>query len=223
MTAATVLFHTNDTWDKHRIIWSGTYVASGVSLFNDSFSANIVGAHFAGILGYASYGGLVTLTRLDTTSGKLGVASARKYSIPYTIIGPATTRLGGKIANYLTEFSTALGVSYIETAPASGTIFSFEGNIHWNAGYPPSSGTWFTVSGIGEPQNDIVGLDYPDNARVLVSSPDFANGSGITGVGVMVINVASGATQEYRYETLFSPDVAKNLRITDLEAQRILG
>lgn len=216
------LFHTNDTWTKHRILWSGLYFASGLSLFGDSYSHNLVGAHYSALSGYASWGGLVTLTRLDTTSGKLAIAGSPN-GIPYTIAGPTTTRLGGKIANYLDEFSTAMGVSYIETAPASGTIFAFAGDIHWNAGYPPASGNWFTVSGIGEPQNDIIGLDYPDNPRVLVSSPNPANGSGIPGVGVMVINVASGAAQEYRYGTLFSPEVVSGLRITDLEAQRILG
>jgi len=217
-----LLFHTNDTWTKHRILWSGLYFASGLSLFGDSYSHNIVGAHYSALSGYASWGGLVTLTRLDTTSGKLAIAGSSD-GIPYTITGPTTTRLGGKMANYLDEFSTAMGASYIETSPASGTIFTFAGDIHWNAGFPPTSESWFTVSGIGEPQNDIIGLDYPDNPRVLVSSPNLANGSGIQGVGVMVINVASGATQEYRYGTLFSPEVVSGIQITDLEAQRILG
>jgi len=41
------IFHTNDTWGKHRILWSGMYLASGFSLFGDSYSHSLVGAHFS--------------------------------------------------------------------------------------------------------------------------------------------------------------------------------
>ena len=47
--------------------------------------------------------------------------------------------------------------------------------------------------------------------------------SGIGSPGIMVINVASGATNEIRVNTIFTADVTKNLKVTDLEAQRILG
>lgn len=222
--AITVLFHTNDLWEKHRIVWSGFYVVSGITLFNDSFSANIVGQHNATLSGYPAFGQAVTVTRLDTVAGNLAVAGSTPSGIPYTIVGPDSERDRGALANYLTEFSTALGSVYTEVSDvSSGTFDAFAGKIWWHPTYPPSGG-WFSVSGIGYAQNDVIGLDYPDNARILVSSPELANlSSGLGSPGVMVINVASGATQELRYETLYHPDIAKNIKITDLEAQRILG
>jgi len=226
MSATTVIFHTNDLWEKHRIIWSGYYVGNGVTLFGDSTSMNLAGEHLANISGYIT-SNLATITRFDTRTGNLGIAGSTPSGIPYTIVGPddvAIPRTGGALANYLTEFSTALGSIYIETSQASsGVIGAFAGQIWWHPLYPPSGG-WFAVSGIGYAQNDVIGLDYPDNPRVLVSSPELTNlSSGVGSPGVMVINVASGAMQEYRYVTLYHPDIAKNINITDLEAQRILG
>lgn len=223
----TVLFHTNDLWEKHRILWSGHYIGSGTSLFNDAFSSNIVGAHSSPLDGYGAFGNVSSITRLDTTTGNLAVAGSSPSGIPYTIIGPdiASSREGGKLANYLTEFSNALGSVYIEASNSSSGVGYgiFAGNIWWHPTYPPSGG-WFSVSGIGYAQNDVIGLDYPDNPRILISTPEESNLlSGIGSPGIMVINVASGAEQELRYQSLFSANVAKNINITDLEAQRILG
>ena len=218
----TILFHTNDSWYKHRIIWSGIYSASGVTLFGDSFSHNIVGQHASTISGYPN-GVTVSLTRLET-SGNLAVAGSQPSGIPYTIVGPETTVDGGAMANYLDEFSTAMGSVYIETSPPSGWhSISGGGNLHWHPLYPPSGGGWyFATSGIGHNLDDVVGLDYPDNPRVLISSPELANASGRP-AGIWVVNVASGGDQTFIYETVYSPDIAENIYITDLEAQRILG
>jgi hypothetical protein len=219
-----VLFHTNDVWTKHRIIWSGHFIASGISLFNDSFSANIAGQHSSPLPTYADFGQSVTVTRLDTTAGNLAIAGSSPSGIPYSLIGPTTTRPGGKLANYLDEFSTALGSVYIETSTkASGTINDYAGDIFWYPGYPPSGTPWVQASGIGYAQNDVIGLDYPDNARILISSPELANASGTANPGVEVINIASGAGQDLRYGTLYHPDIPTNIQITDIEAQRILG
>jgi hypothetical protein len=224
----TVLFHTNDLWNKHRILWSGHYVGDEVHLFNDAFAANIVGAHDSLMAGYGLFGEPVSVTRLDTTTGNLAVAGSSPSGIPYAVLGPPApveTREGAQMANYLTEFSTALGSVYIEASEqSSGTGFGiFAGDIWWHPTYPPSGG-WFSVSGIGYAQNDVIGLDYPDNPRILISTPEESNLlSGVGSPGIMVINVASGAGQELRYQSLFSSDVAKNINITDLEAQRILG
>jgi len=224
----TALFHTNDLWDKHRIVWSGLYAGSGVNLFNDAFASNIVGAHASALAGYGDFGNVVSVTRLDMTTGNLAVAGSTPSGIPYTVLGPPApveTREGAQMANYLTEFSTALGSVYIETSSRSSGIGGdvFAGDIWWHPTYPPSGG-WFSVSGIGFAQNDVIGLDYPDNPRILVSTPEESNLlSGVGSPGIMVINVASGAGQEIRYQSLFSSNVAKNINITDLEAQRILG
>lgn len=218
----TILFHTNDSWYKHRIIWSGIYSVDGVTLFGDSFSHNIVGQHASTLSGYADFGTTVTLTRLETT-GNLAVAGYEPSGIPYTIVGPETNVDGGAMANYLDEFSTAMGSVYIETSPASG-IYSISGggNLYWHPLYPPSGNWAYTTSGIDYNLNDVIGLDYPDNPRVLISSPELANTSGRP-TGIWVVNVASGADQTLIYETVYSPDIAKNIYITDLEAQRILG
>ena len=220
------LFHTNNTWTKHRILWSGYYIADeGVSLFGDAFSQSIAGQHNSALPGYPSYGNSVTVTRLDMIAGKLAVAGRASDGVPYTLVGPTTEIDGGKLTNYLDEFCTALGSLYIETSPPSGSPDYFTiGKFHWHPSYPPSGTGWFTVSGFGNAMNDVIGLDYPDNARVLVSTSDLANLSSGTGSpGIMVINVASGAAQELRYQTYFPSNVAKDLGITDLEAQRILG
>ena len=224
----TALFHTNNLWTEHRIIWSGHFAGEGVSLFNDAFSSNIVGAHASSLKGYGLFGDKVTITRLDTTTRNLAIAGSSSSGIPYTIVGPTeviSIREGAAMANYLTEFSTALGSVYIETSDtSSGGPSEFAGLIWWHASYPPSGISWFSVSGIGVAQNDVIGLDYPDNPRVLISSPEEANlVSGIGSPGIMVINVASGATNEIRVNTIFTADVTKNLKVTDLEAQRILG
>jgi len=171
----TCVFHTNDTWTRHRILWSGHYIASGASLFGDAFSQYIVGQHSATLSGYPAFGSSVTLTRLITNEGKLGIAGSTPSGIPYTIVGPTTDRYGGKLAHYLDEYSTSLGSLYIETSPASGNYGYFnDGMFHWHPKYPPS-GNWLTVSGIGYAQNDVIGLDYPDNPRVLVSTSECKN------------------------------------------------
>jgi hypothetical protein len=228
---ATVLFHTKDLWTRHRILWSGHYAGSGVHLFNDAFSANIAGRHASALSGYGSFGESVSVTRLDTTAGNLAIAGSSPSGIPYTIAGPPApvdVREGAQMANYLTEFGTALGSVYIETSNQSvvsgGGFGVFAGDIWWHPTYPPASGNWFSVSGIGYAQNDVIGLDYPDNPRILISTPEESNlASGVGSPGIMVINVASGAGQEIRYQSLFSETVAKNMNVTDLEAHRILG
>lgn len=224
----TLIFHTKDLWTRHRILWSGHYVGSEVNLFNDTFAVNIAGAHSSTLPGYGTFGDVVSITRLDTTTGDLAVAGSTPSGIPYTVLGPPApveTREGAQMANYLTEFSTALGSVYIEASSQSSGVGLgiFAGDIWWHPTYPPSGG-WFSVSGIGYAQNDVIGLDYPDNPRILISTPEESNLlSGVGSPGIMVINVASGAGQELRYQSLFSDSVAKNINITDLEAQRILG
>jgi len=172
------------------------------------------------ISGYA--GNTVTITRLDTTTGNLARAGRSPSGIPYTIVGPQTEVFDGAMCNYLDEFSTAMGSLYIETSPGSGIFqISGGGKFHWHPLYPPS-GNWSSTSGVGYNMQDVIGLDYPDNARVLVSSPEYANASG-THKGIWVVNVASGAQQTLIYQTTYSPDIPSGIHITDLEAQRILG
>lgn len=211
-----IVLHTSETWNKHRIIWSGYGVFNGVSLFADSVFTYIAGGHIT-----YSGAGLSYLSRITMVSG-----------YPYTVTGPShpmATQGGGKYAHYLDENGVSLGGAYIEVVTSGVTTTS--GNLLYNASYPESPAGWFLSSGgpggnagVGYAMNDIIGLDYPDNPRILVSTRTLANYSGIgNGPGVVVINLPSGASTDYRYWTTFTAGVPSGIMILDIETHRAVG
>lgn len=214
MTA--VLFHTSDTWYKHRIVWSGYGVIDGVSLFADSVYSYIAGGHIP-------YSGASTayLSRITLISG-----------YPASSVGPNPVFInhyGGKFAHYLDENGSALGGSYIEIV-ASGVVTT-SGKLFYHPGYPEATAGWSASAGgpggdstVGYFMNDVIGLDYPDNPRILISTRTLANYSGASnGPGVVVINLPSGATTDYRYWTSFTTGVPSGIMILDIETHRAVG
>lgn len=213
---AAVLFHSNDSFYKHRILWSGYGVMSDVSLFADSVYSYIAGGHIP-----YSGAGTQYLTRITLVSG-----------YPSVWVGPTTPMVsvfGGKFTHYLDENGVSLGGAYIEIVASGVTTIS--GKLLYNASFPETSLGWFTSSGgpggsagLGYPMNDIIGLDYPDNPRILISTRTLANYSGANnGPGVMVINLPSGASTDYRYWTTFTAGVPSGIMILDIETHRALG
>jgi hypothetical protein len=213
---AAVLFHSNDSFYKHRILWSGYGVMNGVSLFADSLYSYIAGGH-------VPYSGAGTqyLSRITLVSG-----------YPCVWVGPTTPMVsvfGGKFAHYLDENGVSLGGAYIEIV-ASGAVTT-SGKLLYNASYPESSAGWMSSSGgpggdstIGYFMNDIIGLDYPDNPRILISTRTLANYGGVgNGPGVMVINLPSGAQTDYRYWTSFTAGVPSGIMILDIETHKAVG
>jgi len=131
--------------------------------------------------------------------------------------GPTAFSMG-KVANYLNEWGEALGMAYMEQKTASGG--GNKGLIHFYEGYPITEIGWDTTSGTGYYMNDIIGVDYPDSPRLLISSPEVypQNSPGVTVVEVAVMSGLAYAIQ--------SPSVFLNLpsgiSVTDIESQRYL-
>lgn len=212
----TVLFHTNNQWDSHRILHSGIAYGTSLSLFADAYSHYIVGQHTAGL---SQYGGeAYQVCRLVMGSGIYAIA---EYSggggIPYSVDGPTTYIADGKIAHYLNEWGEELGTAYIEIKTYSG---GGKGNIHYYEGYPIYSIGWDTTSGIGYFMNDIIGVDYPAAPRILVSSSEeYPTQS--TGITVIEVNVASGIAYGVQTPSILT-QLPSGIIFTDLESQRYL-
>lgn len=214
MTA--VLFYSSNRGSTFTAIWSGWDARPGATLHADSVYAYIAGSHLpVDSMGYKS------LTRVEPVSG-----------YPTTELSPAAplvTILGGKYAHYLDESGASLGGAYIEVT-ASG-IVTTSGNLLYNPSYPESADGWFASSGgpggsaqIGYPMNDLIGLDYPDNPRILISTRTITNYSGSAGgPGVMVVNLPSGAETDYRYWTTYNINVPSGIWILDIETHKVLG
>jgi len=217
MTAITVLFHTNDLWAKHRILWSGYYVTPNISLFADPYSHYITGLHASTLSGY---GGVSTnLTRLVLASGLLATADYITGSgVPYEVDGPTTFVVGGKIAHYLNEWGEALGTAYIEI-PYLAIDSTPKGQIHYYEGYPERAIGWDVASGIGYWMNDIVGLDYPESPRIVISTNETAPPS--HGIVVIDVDVVSGMAYGIQTPSILV-DLPSGIAVTDLEAHQVL-
>ncbi len=210
------VFHTNDTWDTHRILWSGHYALRDKTyLFGDGYSVYITGKHSSSLSGYGSWGSTKLLTRL-TYSGTLSIAGfSGGGGMEYHPDGPTSIAGGGKIAHYLNEWGEALGTAYSEIKLTSGIS-----QIHYYEGYPEMEGGWdLDTSGIGRGINDIIGLDYPDEPRVIVSTWEMTPPS--AGIIVVNIHVVSGYAQGYKVDSDISL-LPSGISITDLEAHQVL-
>lgn len=210
------VFHTNDTWSLHRILWSGHYALRDKTyLFGDGYSCYITGSHSSTLSGYGGWGAVKKLTRL-TYSGSMAIAGfSGGGGMSYNIGGPDTTAQGGKIAHYLNEWGEALGSAYAEIDLASGVS-----QIHYHESYPETEEGWdLDASGIGRGINDIIGLDYPDEPRVIVSTWETTPPS----EGIVVINthVVSGYAEGEKVNSDLSL-LPSGISITDLEAHQVL-
>jgi hypothetical protein len=210
----TVLFHTNNQWDTHRILHSGVIYGSNLTLFADAYSHYITGEHTAGLSLYA--GELYHTCRLIMGSGVYAIAEfSGGGGIPYSVNGPTTTVQDGKIAHYLNEWNEETGTAYVEMKTVSGMN---KGQIHYYEGYPMYGIGWDTTSGTGFFMNDVIGVDYPSSPRILISTAEiFPPSDGIT---VIEINVVSGMAQGFRTPSYLS--LPSGISITDIEAQRYL-
>jgi len=213
----TYIFHTNDLWDKHRILWSGYFVSPNIALFADPYSHYVTGLHASTLSGYG--GGSYNLTRLVMASGLLATADYPSGGgIPYEVDGPTTSVLGGRIAHYLTEWGEALGTAYIEI-PVITVSGVDKGEIHYYEGYPERSIGWDLTSGIDFWMNDIIGLDYPESPRVVVSSSESTEIS--PGIVVIDVDVASGMAYGIQTPSMLI-GFPSGITITDLEAHQVL-
>ncbi len=212
----TVLFHTNNQWDTHRILHSGIVYGADLTLFADAYSHYIVGEHTSSL---SKYGGQAYKTcRLIMGSGVYAIA---EYSggngISYSVNGPVTYVQNAKIAHYLNEWGEELGTAYIEMKTMSG---GGKGNIHYYEGYPMYPVGWDSASGIGYFMNDVIGVDYPESPRILVSSSEqYPDQS--TGIVVIEVHVVSGMAQGSQVPSYLAL-LPSGITFTDLEAQRYL-
>jgi len=211
------IFHTNDTWDKHRLLWSGYYALKDKTyLFGDSYSVYIAGRHASLISGYGTFGGMKQLTRL-TYSDTLAIAGHPSGGMDCYPDGPVVATFGGgKITHYLNEWGEALGTAYTEILLTSGTA----SEIHYHEGYPEVEDGWdLDVSGVDFGINDVIGLDYPDEPRIIVSTLEMTPPS--AGIVVIDVHVVSGYAQGQKTDSDISL-LPSGILITDLEAHEVL-
>jgi len=211
----TVLFHTNDLWEYHRILYSGRVYGAELTLFADAYSHYITGAHTSALSLYDNQ--IYNITRLVMGSGIYARAEfSGGNGIPYSVDGPTTSVLNAKIGHYLNDWNEAVGTAYIEMT----TSGVGKGLIHYYEGYPVTPIGWDTTSGIGYYMNDIIGIDFPESPRIIVSTaetyPDVS-----TGITVIEVNVVSGMAEGIQTPSNLT-SLPSGISITDLEAQRYL-
>lgn len=210
----TVLFHTNNQWDTHRILYSGMAYGADLTLFADAYSHYITGEHTSALSLYNNE--LYTVARFVMGSGVHAIAEfSGGNGIPYSVDGPVSNIQSGKIAHYLNEWNEELGTAYIEMRTTSGIN---KGLIHYYEGYPVTSLGWDTTFGIGYFMNDVIGVDFPESPRILVSTPEIFPPS--VGISVIEINVVSGMAEGVQVPSYLN--LPSGISITDIEAQRYL-
>ncbi len=210
----TVLFHTNNQWDTHRILYSGRVYGTDLTLFADAYSHYITGEHTSALSLYENE--LYQITRLVMGSGVYARAEfSGGNGIPYSVNGPTTVVQNAKVAHYLNEWNEAVGTAYIEMKTVSGVG---KGQIHYYEGYPVTSLGWDTTSGIGYFMNDVIGIDFPESPRILVSTQEIFPPS--VGISVIEVNVVSGMAEGVQVPSYL--DLPSGISITDIEAQRYL-
>lgn len=210
----TILFHTNNQWDTHRILYSGAVFGADLTLFADAYSHYITGEHTSTLSLYDSE--LYTVGRFIMGSGIYARAEfSGGNGIPYSVDGPTTNVQNGKIAHYLNEWNEEIGTSYIEMRTTSGIT---KGSIHYYEGYPVTPFGWDTTSGIGYFMNDVIGVDYPASPRILVSTQETFPPS--VGISVIEVNVVSGMAEGVQVPSYLN--LPSGISVTDIEAQRYL-
>lgn len=206
----TLIVGTNDSWiSPETVEWVGCSLASGVSAFSDSNYVYIVGRHFTLSRKLASLSRIYLGYEVDMGDA---VAGEDNPLLTNEDIGPETVLPEACFAHFLAEMGISLG-SYFHERVVAEVYKDPEG--YYNFGYPEDADGWLATEGIGMFASDALGLDHPDDPRVLVSTDEEDNSK------IYIVHMGMGGEESITEGDISLLPVGAQFK--DLESNRIIG